>query len=324
MNETRRARVVMGDCYRMFPPALLAAFDQAGYDVVDAERCEEGRDAAIRSAAALVVLGMPVNADLISEMTCCRHILRAGTGYDNIDAAAARARGIAVSNVPDYCTDEVADHAMAMAMSLMRQLPALDRSIRQGGWPRYPAAPMPAPHSLTFGTLGLGRIGKAVQRREGAFGFRQTACDPYLTEEEFEREGVTAVSLDWLMTGSDVLSLHVPLTGETQGIIDADRIRQMKPGAILINTSRGPVLDGVAAAHALQTGSLAGAGIDVYDREPLPEDHPLRSAPNVILTPHIAWYSIQSGPKLLTLAVEEVLRALRGEPLRCCVNGAGN
>ncbi len=271
-------------------------------------------------ADALLVQWAPVTAAVIVQLKHCRVIVRYGIGVDNVDIAAAKARGIPVCNVPDYCIEEVADHAMAMALSLVRQLPMLDRRLRAGTWKITPDHPMPALSNMTFATAGLGRIARAVLARARAFGCRLAAYDPYVPPEVFRSHSVTQLTMDELFKQADVLSLHLPLTPETRHLVHAATLAKMKPTSIVVNTARGGLIDTVALAEALQSGVIAGAGLDVFEPEPLPDRHPLRQCSNAILTSHVGWFSDQSVPKLQRLAAEEVVRALRGEALQNQVN----
>ena len=276
--------------------------------------------AATAGADALIVQWAPITADVIASLDRCRVIVRLGIGVDNVDLDAAREQGIPVCNVPDYCLDEVADHSLALALSLARQLPRIDRRVRAGTWQITPDAPMPAFRAMTFATVGFGRIARAVLERARAFGFRLAACDPLVPDDVFRASGIDRLDLDTLFAEADIVSLHCPLTPATQHLANADRLRQMKPTAILVNTARGGLVDTVALAQALEAGTIAAAGLDVFETEPLPDDHPLRTAPNALLTSHVSWYSEQSVPMLQRKAAEEVVRALRGEPLIHPVN----
>lgn len=275
---------------------------------------------ATRDADALLVQWAPVPAGVISALTRCKVIVRYGIGYDNVDTAAARARGIPVANVPDYGVHEVAEHAVAMALSLVRQLPQIDARTRAGTWKIIPDSPMPSLREMTFATAGFGRIARAAHTMMQGFGCRRIASDPFVNAEAMLGEGVEKVELDELFARADILSLHLPLTNDTRHLVNASRLVSMKHTAIVVNTARGPLVDTVALAKALRNGTIAGAGIDVFESEPLPGDHLLRSAPGALLTSHIAWYSESSIPRLQQLAAEEVVRGLRGEPLKNQVN----
>lgn len=275
---------------------------------------------AARDADALLVQWAPVPAEAINELQQCKVIVRVGIGTDNVDLAAARERGIPVCNVPDYCIDEVADHALAMALALARQVSAIDQRVRSGTWKIVPDAPMPSFASMTFATVGFGRIARAVLDRARGFRFKLAAFDPFQDNDAFAEAGVARLTLDDLFASADIISLHTPLTPETHHLINADRLQQMKNTAIVVNTARGGLIDTDVLAEALHAGEIAGAGLDVFETEPLPDDHPLRNCPNALLTSHVAWYSDQSVPALQRKAAEEVVRALRDEPLLHCIN----
>ncbi len=276
--------------------------------------------AAARDADALLVQWAPVNAAVIAALTRCKVIVRYGIGYDNVDLAAAKARGIPVCNVPDYGVNEVAEHAVSLALALARQLPQIDARLRAGTWKITPDRPMPALGESTFATAGFGRIARHTHTVMRGFGGQRIAYDPFVTAEAMAAEGVEKVELDALFARADLLSLHLPLTPETKHFISAARLAAMKRTAILVNTARGPLVDTVALAAALHAGTIAGAGIDVFETEPFPADHPLRAAPNALLTSHVAWYSESSIPRLQRLAAEEAVRGLKGEPLKNRVN----
>jgi D-3-phosphoglycerate dehydrogenase len=276
--------------------------------------------AAAAEADGLLVNMAPITAAVVAGLPRCRVIVRYGVGVDNVDLAAARARGIAVCNIPGFCTDEVADHAAALALALARRLPALDRALRAGAWTAPRSEPMPPLQGATFAVAGLGRIGRAVLDRVRPFGCRLAAYDPLVPDAAFAAAGAARLDADALFREADVLSLHLPLTPETRHFANAARLAAMKPRAVLVNTSRGGLVDTAALAAALRAGRPAAAGIDVFETEPLPPDHPLRGCDNALLTPHIAWYSGASLPRLQRLAAEEVVRGIRGEKLQSCVN----
>ncbi|HEY4299961.1 MAG TPA: C-terminal binding protein [Candidatus Didemnitutus sp.] len=279
-------------------------------------RTEDDVIAAAVDATALLVQWAPITERVLRTLQACRVVVRYGIGVDNIDLAAARRLGVPVANVPDYCIDEVADHTFALALALGRQLVATDRRLRGGEWKITPPAPMPAFREMNFVTLGLGRIGRAVLARARTFGFAPLAYDPNLPDSVFADAGVRRVTLEEGLACADVLSLHLPLTAGTRHLLSAERLSAMRPTAILVNTSRGGLVDTIALAAALQAGNLAGAGLDVFEEEPLAPAHPLRACGNAVLTSHTAWYSEASVRTLQRLAAEEVARALRGEPLK--------
>ncbi len=271
-------------------------------------------------AEALLVQWAPITADVIRALRRCKVIVRLGIGVDNVEIAAATARGIPVCNVPDYCIDEVADHTVALALTLARQIPFVDHRIRDKVWKITPPAPMPAFREMTFATMGFGRIAQAVHQRMQSFGCTSIAHDPFVSRELLQSARVAAKTLDEIFAIANMLSLHCPLTPDTHHLINAVRLQQMKPTAILVNTARGALVDTVALAEALRAGHIAGAGLDVFEQEPLPDDHPLRFCERAILTSHIAWYSERSVPALQCKAAEEIVRGLRGEPLKNQIN----
>ena len=283
-------------------------------------RSEEETIAAVQGAKVVFNNFAPINERTMAVMAPGAVVIRYGVGVDNCDLDAARRLGVHICNVPDYGVEEVADHAAAMALSLGRKLSAYDGGIRAGGWKI--AEMVPGVRSMsrtTVGLVGFGRIARALARRMQAFGARVLAYDPYVSAEDGRALGVEMVTLDALVPEAHVLSLHVPLTPETRHLIGAARIAAMPQGALLINVSRGGLVDEAALAEALVSGHLAGAGLDVFETEPLPASSPLRRAPNVILTPHAAFFSDASVEKLQSLAAEEAERALTGAPLRCAL-----
>lgn len=268
-----------------------------------------------READGLLVQWAPITEEVIKTLDSCTIIVRLGIGVDNVDIKAARARGIAVCNVPDYCVDEVADHTMAMALGLARRIPAMDRMVRDGKWSIIPDGPVHRFNEMNFAALGFGRIARGVLERAKAFGFRLMAHDPFISADSMKEAGVTPMELDQLFKEADIISLHCQLNESTRHIVNSHRLGQMKSKAIIINTARGPLIDIIALADALQNNQIGGAGLDVFEKEPLQADHPILSSPNVVLTSHNAWYSEKSVPELQRKAAEEIVRGLRGEAL---------
>lgn len=295
--------------------------EAAGFEMITAQcKTEEEVIAAGTNSDALLVQWAPVKAKAASALKNCKVIVRYGIGYDNLDLPALKSAGIAACNVPDYCIDEVADHAVSLALALARQLPQTHQRTLSGTWKITPPSEMPAYREMTFATAGFGRIARAVLDRARGFKFKLAAYDPFVPAAEFEKAGVLSLSLDELFTKADILSLHSPLTDQTRHMVNASRLKSMKKTAIVVNTARGPLIDTVALASALNEGTIAGAGLDVFEVEPLPEDHPLRKTPNAILTSHTAWYSEASVPELQRKAAEEIVRGLKGEPLKNQIN----
>lgn len=228
------------------------------------------------------------NARVIAALPQCQAIVRYGVGVDTIDLAEATKRGVVVANSADYCTEEVSDHATALILASTRRIATFDRKIRSGGWVGYdPNQPMRRVSRLTLGLLGWGRIAQAVARKLAGFQMRILVSDPYVKSLP-AGSGVELVSREQLLREADLLSLHLPLNAETKHLINEQTLALMKPSAFLINTSRGGIVDEAALIRALQQGKLAGAGLDVFEVEPLPAGSPLRGMEQVILTPHYA------------------------------------
>jgi len=276
--------------------------------------------AATRDADAILVQWAPVDAAVIATLTKCQIIVRYGIGFDNVDTAAAKEAGIPVSNVPDYGVHEVAEHAVSLGLALARQLPTIDARVRAGTWKITPDHPMPSLREMTFATAGFGRIARSAHHMMRGFGCKRIAYDPFVPADVMKMEGVEKVELEDLFTRADIMSLHLPLTAGTKHFVNADRLQEMKRTSIIVNTARGSLIDTVALAAALHQNQIAGAGIDVFEQEPLGADHPLRTAPRALLTSHVAWYSESSIPRLQRLAAQEAARALQGEPLKNQVN----
>jgi D-3-phosphoglycerate dehydrogenase len=273
-----------------------------------------------RGADAVLNCYAKMTARVIGKLDHCKIIARYGIGVDNVDLAAATRAGILVTNVPDYCIDEVSDHALALLLSLARQIVAADRAVKGSAWDVVAHGGIRRLRGQTLGVVGFGKIAIAVASKAQAFGLRVLAHDPYLDTAVIARYGVQAVDLDTLLAESDAISIHVPLSLETRNLIGQSELARMKPTAFLINTSRGGIVDEHALATALKEARLGGAALDVLTVEPSPPDHPLRQAPNIILTPHLAFYSRESVIELQTKAAEEVARALKGEPPRSPIN----
>ncbi|MCA1686789.1 MAG: C-terminal binding protein [Planctomycetia bacterium] len=244
----------------------------------------------------------------------CKCVVRAGVGYNNVDLAAAGRHGVVVCNVPDYGTEEVADHTLMFLLALARRLIPCHEAIRAGTWHYETAVGTPRLRGKTLGLVGCGRIGSATALRARALGLDVVIYDPLVKHGVDKALGVRRVhTLDALLTQSHFVSLHCYLDGTTHHLIDAGALAAMRPGSFLINTARGPIVDQVALADALDSGRLAGAALDVVEREPLDDDR-LRYHPGVILTPHSAFYSVEGFVELRTKAAEEVHRVLLGAP----------
>lgn len=268
---------------------------------------------AVEDIDAMLVCYASVTAPVIAAAADagCRIISRYGIGYDNIDVDAATERGVLVTYVPDYCLEEVADHAMALLLSLARSVHHAALTVRDGGW----AVPHGTVHRLRgrrLAVIGLGGIGRLVLERAMAFGIELVGFDPYVERWDFDAE--RADSFEEAVAEADFISLHVPLTDETRHLVDAESIAAMRRAPIVVNTARGALVDMHAAAEALESGRLGGVALDVTEVEPPPRDHPLRSHPRAVLTPHMGFYSVEAQHELQRRAAEEVARALRREP----------
>jgi D-3-phosphoglycerate dehydrogenase len=272
-----------------------------------------------RHADALLVTYAKVTADIIGEMERCRIISRFGIGVDNVDLRAATKAGIVVTRVPDYCIDEVSDHTMALLLALVRKIPFANSRTQEGRWEMPAVVPIHRLRGTVLGLIGFGRIPQLVAPKAQAFGLRVVSYDPYIQEEVLKRAGVERMEFGELVKVSDYISIHTPLMPETQHLFSAEVFGRMKPTAYLVNTARGPIIDEDALARALDRGQLAGAALDVLEKEP-PSASPLLGRDNVILTPHTGFYSEESLVDLQMKASEEVVRVLTGQPPRNPVN----
>jgi D-3-phosphoglycerate dehydrogenase len=291
--------------------ALLAA---AGIDVARAD-CRTSAEvaAAGRDADALIVQWAPIDDAALAQMPRLRFISRLGVGYDMIDVEAAAARGVAVANTPDYCVEEVVAHTLALVLACTRGVVAADRQVRAGGWAAAAIAlPLRRPSGMTLGVLGLGRIGSLVAAGAAALGFRVVSHDPV-------HPGLS-VPLEEVLAAADILTLHLPLTPATHHLLDASALARMPAGAMVVNTSRGQLVDEVALVEALRSGHLAGAALDVFEQEPLAAHSPLRDLPGVILSPHAAWYSPEALTDLPRLATQQAIEFLAGTAVPNIVN----
>jgi D-3-phosphoglycerate dehydrogenase len=320
MSEAR-GTVVVTDCDHGTMAPEAAVLDSAGVRW-RLEQCRTAADVVERGqdAAVLITQYAPVTAEVLGALPDCRLVVRYGVGVDTVDVEAATERGIWVANVPDYGTEEVADHAVALALALLRGIPALSASVRGGEWEYRVAAPLRRLSTLRFGVVGCGAIGSVAGRRAAAFGMDVVGVDP-ADGRPAPGGPIRAVGLDELVATSDVVSLHLWLTPETQHLVDAAFLAAVKPGAVLVNTARGGLVDTAALIEALDAGRLGGAALDVLEAEP-PDEVGRRLAEHerVVVTPHAAWYSEESFVSLKTEVAREAVRVLAGEPPRSPVN----
>jgi D-3-phosphoglycerate dehydrogenase / 2-oxoglutarate reductase len=299
----------------------------AGFELVAAQcKTEDDVISVARDAEAVIAQYAPVQARAIDAFERCRVIARYGTGVDIVDVDAATRRNILVTNVPnDWCQDEVADHAMALVLGEARKLRVYDRQTRAGVWRWQSGEPIHRLRGRVLGLLSFGAIARAIAERAAGFGMTIIASDPYVEKGEIAAEGAEPVSFDELLERSDFLVIQAPLTSNTYHLFDEANLRRMKPGAVLINTARGPIVNDEALYKAITKGWLAGAGLDDIEEEPAKvrdwkPTNPLFSLENVIITPHAAYYSEEAIQTVREFAAEEVVRVLTGQPALSPVN----
>ena len=293
-----------------------SVIEPAGFELCEIQpRCVTEDDVIARcgDADALLVQWAPITRRVMKSLTKVKGIVRYGVGVDNIDLDAARELRIGVANVPTYCLEEVSNHAMAMMLSLARRIPQDHASIVHGGWGVGPFLPLPAFVDMTLGLVSFGAIARRVALKAKAFGFHIVAADPFLDDSVFAQNGVERVDMETLLKSSDIISLHCPLVPATRHLIRRETIATMKPGVLIINTARGPVIRESDLVEALANGQVLAAGLDVYEREPLPPDSPLRTMRNVLLTSHAASVSLRSVEALQINAAESARDFLEGK-----------
>ena len=261
--------------------------------------------------ALLNTYGGPITAEVMARMPRCKIIARYGIGVDTIDLDAATEAGIIVTNNPTYCIEEVAEHTLAMMLSAARKIAFYDRQVRGGGWAVPPGKPMYRVAGSTAGLIGFGNIARRVATVAAALDMRVLYFDPFVEQGQFDAPGQKA-ELAEVLEQADYLCVHAPLTPQTQGMLNTETFSQMKPTAVLINCSRGPIVDTGDLIEALDVGRIAGCALDTTDPEPLPDDHTLRTRENVIINPHAAWYSEGAMEGLQRGAPSEVRRVLEG------------
>lgn len=318
MEEATRHVYVVGPGYRSYETegAILAPFGVAAIETTSPEAPDFS--AALARADAVLVREAKIDRSVIERLTRCKAIVRYGIGVDNVDLQAARERRIYVANTPGYGLDEVSTHALALLLTVARRIPSRDRATRAGAWIVGQKEPMYSLTDRTLGLVGYGGIARAFRKKMAPFAPRRTlVVDPYLAHDP---PGVERVDIATLCTEADVISLHAPLTPETRHVIGAAELARMRPTTILVNTARGGLIDEAALVAALREGRIFGAGIDVFEREPPPRDHPLFELDNVVLSDHTAWYSEASVLELQTRASQEVARVFAGQPPDSWVN----
>lgn len=307
-------RLMLTDCERYPFSAEELRSIPPGFELVEVRgHAPEAIRAHAAGVGALFVYHGVVDAALIDDLPDCRVIARCGTGYEKIDVEAARAAGIEVTYVPDYGSTDVATHALALMLACARKIPVCDRVVRHGAWPIYPdLRPMRRIEDQVLGLLGFGRIAQALAAKVTGLDMQVLAHDSRAQADDPAWPGVRMVGFEELLSGCDILSIHVPLTGETRGLVDAEALAMMRPGSMLVSTSRGGIVDESALVDALASGHLRAAGLDVFEHEPLGEDSPLLVRDDVVLTPHTAAYAEEALDELRSRALADALRVLDG------------
>ncbi|MFW6139425.1 MAG: C-terminal binding protein [Spirochaetota bacterium] len=265
-----------------------------------------------RDAHGLLVRQTPVGEKALKELKNLVVISRYGCGYDNIDIDAATHYGVVVTVVPDYCTGEVADHAIALLLSCIRKILPRDRAVRTGGWDLTSTLPVARSYNRIMGLVGYGKTAREVRNRLSGFPFRFAACDPYIPPEIFEMDRTIRLDFDKLIMVSDYISIHLPLTRETHHLFNLNAFKKMRRGAILVNTSRGQVINTAHLCQALHNKYISAAALDVFEQEPFDPSHPLAGIDSVVLSDHASWYSEQSQKELQQKTAAEAARVLTG------------
>jgi D-3-phosphoglycerate dehydrogenase / 2-oxoglutarate reductase len=298
--------------------AVLAGLD---VELLVAQSGEEAELVALAPTAdAILTCWRQVTPAVLAAAPRCRIVSRYGIGLDNIAVDQASELGILVTNVPDFCLDEVSDHVLALILAWARRVVPFAQATRSGNWDLQIGRSIPRLRGQTLGLVGYGKLAQAVVPKALALGLKIIAHTPRIAANALDPFGIATQDLDFLLHESDYVSLHVPLTTATRHLIDAQRLRQMKPTALLINTARGAVIDEAALLTALQEGWITGAALDVLAQEPPPVNHPLLELENVLITPHAAFYSTSAIAELAQRATEQVVQVLRGEIPRNLVN----
>lgn len=293
-----------------------AVLESAGFELVEIQPvCKTEDDVIARCGYAdvLLVQWAPITRRVLQSLPKLRGVVRYGIGVDNIDLPAARELGIGVANVPAYCLEEVSNHALALLLGLARRVPQDHHAIAHGGWGIGPYLPIPSFLDMTLGLVGFGAIARLVAQKARSFGFRIVAADPYVPDSTFVQHGVEQITLETLLASADIISLHCPLISETTHLIRHETIQNMKHGVLIINTARGPIIRELDLIEALTSGRVLGAGLDVFEKEPLPADSPLRKMPNVLLTSHCASVSSRAVEALKIQAAEAARDFLEGK-----------
>jgi D-3-phosphoglycerate dehydrogenase len=278
----------------------------------------------LKDADVIVVNMVKMTDSLLAKLPRCKLLIRHGIGYDNVDVPACTKHGIQFAYQPDYCTEDVAEHAITLLFAIARKVTlsrrTLEESSRTGQWNFSGLFPIYRMAGKTLGVLGVGRIGSRVVAKLSGFGFRIVGCDPYLSDIRKKELGIEFLDHAEFFRQADLITIHTPLIKETRHIVNTEHLALMKPGAVIVNTARGPMIDVAALYDALKTKKIAGAAIDVFEVEPPPATLPLFELDNAILTPHIGWASEESGQDIRKRILEDILLCAAGKPAKYVVN----
>jgi D-3-phosphoglycerate dehydrogenase len=321
-EDAIKGKVVITDSQAMLGAAVTALeADHASYEILPDGLEPEEVAARAADADVLIVTFVPFRKASIKALRRVGLIVRCGVGVDLIDVDSATEQGIWVANVPDYAVQDVADHAMLLLLAAARHLNHFQRSWQENGWGSVDYPEVRRLNGRRLGIIGLGRIGSQVALRARAFGMEVVANSPHMTEARLKELGVKGLPLGELLGSSDIISLHAPLTRETQHLLNRSAFEKMKRGVVIVNTARGGLIDLTALQEAIDHEIVAAVALDVLDLEPFPDlSMPFLRHPHVTITPHVAWYSREAVHDLGALAAREALRYLRGEPLRAVLN----
>lgn len=295
---------------------MLSEVDAEFIEVKDPAKLKEE----CKNADAVVNTYLQMTPEIINSMEKCKLIIRNGVGVNTIDVNACSAKGIMVGNIPSYCMDEVATHAFALLLALTRKITILHNCVKQGVWDVKNAIPLFSLQEKVLGLVGFGKIPRLVNERAKPFGFKVITYDPYITSEMAQEAGARKVELDELLEKSDYISVHCPLTNETKGMFNRETFSKMKKTAFIINTARGPIINEPDLVKALNEGKIAGAGLDVLEKDEVEINNPLLRMENVVITPHAAWYSEESIVRRRIQTIEGVISVLKGGEPESLVN----
>jgi len=312
-EKEKKYKVVMTDYDFESLEEIEKALDKVDAEFIPAQCKSESEVIELAREADAVINEYynPLSRKVIEHFKRCKVIVRTGIGLDTIDIQAATDHNICVVNVPDYCLDEVAEHALSLVFALARKLCILTNSVKKGQWNWHIIKPVFKIKGQTLGIVGLGKIGRSLAKKAKGLEMSLVCYDPYIDPQIAEKHRVKLVSFENLLKESDFISIHAPLNEESQGMFGEEEFKMMKEEAYVINTSRGPIIENKALYKALKEGWIAGAGLDVMEKEPPDREEHLLGLENVILTPHCAWYSQDSLVRLKTMVGEEVARVLK-------------